>query len=190
LLTQNRHFKLSKITYFTYMDAQITNPASSDLLKEHFIHHLNRVYHGKKYLQKHLPDLNKLSSFKKLKQGLQETWEDINKQIGRIEEIYRLIDGQPDKESCVPIITVFKDAFEPQEYGLQNTLLNDIDIILYLQLLEHINITSYRMLKILAASMKEPAVEQLLLESFDESTDNDKLFVMIADEYVQLRHNN
>jgi hypothetical protein len=38
--------------------------------------------------------------------------------------------------------------------------------------------------------MKEPAVEQLLLESFDESTDNDKLFVMIADEYVQLRHNN
>lgn len=33
--------------------------------------------------------------------------------------------------------------------------------------------------------MGYPEVEQLLLESFDESSDNDKLFVMIADEYVQ-----
>ncbi|CAM3890262.1 DUF892 domain-containing protein [Mucilaginibacter galii] len=172
------------------MDANLINPANSEVIKEHFVHHLNRIYFGKRYLQKHLPDLNKLSSFKKLKQGLDETWEDVNKQVKRIEKIYDLIDAQPAKENCVPIITVFKDAFEPQEYGLQSTLLNDIDIILYLQLLEHINMTSYRMLKILAANMGKTEVEQLLLESFDESSDNDKLFVMIADEYVQLRHNN
>lgn len=172
------------------MDIPSLTPNSPELLKEHFVHHLNRVYFGKKYLKQHLPDLNKLSSFKKLKQGLQETWEDVSKQIGRLEQIYSIIDAQPDKESCVPIITVFKDAFEPQEYGVNSNLLNDIDIILYLQLLEHINITSYRMLKILASSLHKPEVEQLLLESFDESSDNDKLFVMIADEYVQLRHSN
>lgn len=172
------------------MNMNTMETTSPDIIKEHFVHHLNRVYFGKKYLQKHLPDLNKLSSFKKLKQGLQESWEDINKQVVRLEKIYDLIGAQPAKENCVPIITVFKDAFEPQEYGLNSTLLNDIDIILYLQLLEHINITSYRMLKILSASIGNPEIEQLLLESFDESNDNDKLFVMIADEYVQLRHNN
>jgi ferritin-like metal-binding protein YciE len=172
------------------MNTNLINSANSEHIKDHFIHHLNRIYFGKRYLKEHLPGLNRISSFKKLKQGLDEIWEDVCKQIERIDKIYEIIDAQPAKENCVPIITIFKDAFEPQEYGLQGTLLNDIDIILYLQLLEHINITSYRMLKILAATMGNTEVEQLLLESFDESSDNDRLFVMIADEYVQLRHNN
>ena len=165
------------------------NTNRPELLKEHFVHHLNRVYHGKRYLKKHLPKLNDLSSFKKLKQGLQEVLEDVGKQVSRIEEIYKLIDAEPTQENSVPIIAVFKDAFEPQEYGIENGLLNDIDIILYLQLLEHINITSYRMLKILAANMGNAEVEQLLIESFDESSDNDRLFVMIADEYVERENN-
>ena len=166
------------------MDSTAMNSASPQLLKEHFVHHLNRVYYGKQYLYKHLPDLNELSSFKKLKQGLQEVWEDVGKQVKRIQKIYELLDAKPAPENCVPIIAVFKDAFEPQEYEVETCLLNDIDIILYLQLLEHINITSYRMLKILAGTMGNAEVEQLLLESFDESSENDKLFVMIADEYV------
>jgi len=167
------------------MEPNPTHSASPEVIKDHFVHHLNRVYYGKKYLYKHLPDLNELSSFKKLKQGLQEVWEDVGKQVKRIQKIYDLLDAQPAPENCVPIIAVFKDAFEPQEYEVETCLLNDIDIILYLQLLEHINITSYRMLKILAGTLGHAEVEQLLLESLDESSDNDKLFVMIADEYVE-----
>jgi ferritin-like metal-binding protein YciE len=161
---------------------QFTDPA---VMKSHFVHHLNRIYFGKTYLQKHLPLLITQSSFKKLQQGIQEVLDDVNKQIARIKEIYQLLDAEPTAENCVPIIAVFKDAFEPQPYEADCTLLNDLDIILYLQLLEHINITSYRMLKILAASLDNLQIQQLLTESFDESTDNDKLFVMIADEYVK-----
>ena len=167
------------------MEPQSLNSRSPELLKDHFLHHLNRVYYGKQYLKNHLPDLTKISSFNKLKQGIQEVLEDVSKQVNRIQEIYDLLNAQPATENCVPIIAVFKDAFEIQDYQDETCLLNDIDIILYLQLLEHINITSYRMLKILAATMENPKIEQLLLESFDESTDNDKLFVMIADEYVK-----
>ena len=161
------------------------NPSSPEVLKEHFVHHLNRVYYGKQYLKNHLPQLTELSSYKKLQQGIREVWEDVSKQVDRIQEIYKLIDAGPAPENCVPIIAVFKDAFEPQEYSVETSILNDIDIILYLQLLEHINLTSYRMLKILAATMDNAQVEQLLQESFDESSDNDKLFVMIADEFVE-----
>lgn len=166
------------------MEFKPLNTSNPAVLKQHFIHHLDRVYYGKCYLQKHLPGLIKISSFKKLQQGIQEITDDVSNQIGRIEQIYQLIDTQAGPESSIPIITVFKDAFEPQEQDQNNRLLNDIDIILYLQLLEHINITSYRMLKILAASLKLPQVEQLLLESFDEAMDDDKLFVLIADEYL------
>jgi ferritin-like metal-binding protein YciE len=161
------------------------NITSPEILKEHFVHHLNRVYYGKTYLKDHLPNLNEISSFNKLKQGLKEVQGDIVKQVERIQEIYTLLNTSPAQENSVPIIAIFKDAFEPQDYSIETQLLNDIDIILYLQLLEHINITSYRMLKILAASIGNAEIEQLLQECFDESTDNDKLFVMIADEYVE-----
>jgi ferritin-like metal-binding protein YciE len=155
------------------------------VLSEHFIHHLNRVYFGKKYLQEHLPSLIKLSSFKTLKLGIEEVWNDISKQVLRLQRIYQLLNIEPAPENSVPIIAVFKDAFEPQDYGTDNYLLTEIDIILYLQLLEHINLTSYRMLKVLAARLEYKEAEQMLLESFDEAKDNDNLFLMIADEYVK-----
>lgn len=166
---------------------EANNPQFTDptVLRLHFVHHLNRVYFGKTYLQTHLPKLITQSSLKKLQFAIQEVVEDVNKQVSRIEEIYRIIDAEPTNENCVPIIAVFKDAFEPQDYETDNLLLNDVDIILYLQLLEHINMTSYRMLKILARSLNYQEVEQLLIESFDESSDNDILFVLIADEYVK-----
>jgi ferritin-like metal-binding protein YciE len=167
------------------MESNTLNSASPEVLKQHFIHHLNRVYFGKKYVKEHLPNLINLSTFKKLKQAIEETWGDIKNQVERLENIYQLLQMEPARENCVPIIAVFKDAFEPQDYGTDNYLLNDIDIILYLQLLEHMNLTSYRMLKVLAAALNYTEAEQMLLESFDEATDNDKLFLMIADEYVK-----
>jgi ferritin-like metal-binding protein YciE len=159
-------------------------PDDPAILKKHFVHHLNRVYYGKRYLRTNLPPLIDRSSFKKLQQGIQEVWEDVVRQIERIEEIYKLIDAEPDKENCVPIIAVFKDAFEPQDYKMDDCMLNDIDTILYLQLLEHVNITSYRMLKVLAERLNNQEVQQLLQECYDESKEDDHLFLMITDEYV------
>jgi ferritin-like metal-binding protein YciE len=167
------------------MESNVLNSTDPEVLKLHFIHHLNRVYFGKKYVKEHLPNLIKLTTFKKLKQGIEETWSDIKNQVERLESIYQLLHLEPARENCVPIIAVFKDAFEPQDYGTDNYLLTEIDIILYLQLLEHINLTSFRMLKVLAATLNYKEAEQMLLESFDEASDNDKLFLMIADEYVK-----
>jgi hypothetical protein len=59
-------------------------------------------------------------------------------------------------------------------------VLKDIDIILYVQLLKHINITSYRMLKMLAGLIKNKEIDQLLIECFDGSVDDDSLLVLIA----------
>ncbi|WP_295768463.1 DUF892 family protein [uncultured Mucilaginibacter sp.] len=167
------------------MESPLVYSASADVMKKHFVHHLNRVYFGKKYLQQHLPGLTSLASFKKLRFAIEEVIESVNNQVNRIEQIYNDIDAQPDHENCVPIIAIFKDAFETPDYGDGTCLLNDIDIILYLQLLEHINITSYRMLKILASALQYKNAEQLLIESFDESRDDDRLFQMIADEYLR-----
>jgi ferritin-like metal-binding protein YciE len=152
-------------------------------LKAIFTHHLNRIYNGKCFLKKSIDHLISLASFKGLQLAMEEFANDVKNQIARMEEIYKLINETPVDLNCNPITNIIKD-----EFCLDKTqtmpILNDLDIMLYVQLLEHVNITSYRMLIMIAKLLKYDEVKQLLIENFDESTDNDKLFLLIAKEYI------
>ncbi|MET3981215.1 ferritin-like metal-binding protein YciE [Mucilaginibacter sp. UYP25] len=161
-----------------------TPPAPDDaFLKQIFLHHLTRIYNGKRFLQQRTDDLVKIASFKALKLAVGEFGGDVDKQVERMEDIYKLIGETPLPEVCNPIRSIVKDEFCLDD-GQDVPLLNDLDLMLYLQVLEHINITSYRMLIMIAKLLKYDEVKQLLKENFDESADNDKLFTLIAKEYI------
>jgi ferritin-like metal-binding protein YciE len=162
-----------------------TNPPSldEDFLKKIFIHHLSRIYNGKCFLRKNLQHLTSLASFKDLKLAMGEFAGDVEKQIARMEEIYKMMNESPLDMQCNPITSIVRDEFCLDEKQTIS-ILNDLDLVLYVQLLEHVNITSYRMLIMIAKLLKFNDVKQLLTESFDESQDNDKLFLLIAKEYI------
>jgi len=166
------------------MPAKNLKPLDESLLKQVFIHNLNRIYFGKCYLNTHLDHLISIASFPALQLAMQEFWDDIKNQVTRMEAIYELLDATPSDKNCNPIKSIVKDKFcldEEQEM----TILIDMDIISYLQLLEHINITACSMLKMIASVLKNKQIEQLLTECFDESIDNDHLFILISKEYIQ-----
>jgi ferritin-like metal-binding protein YciE len=160
-------------------------PATLDqqLLKQVFVHNLNRIYFGKCYLNKNLAHIMQLASFTALQQAIQEFWDDVKKQIARMEEVYKLIDETPSDKNCNPIKSIIKDEFcLDEEQSIP--ILSDMDVIMYIQLLEHINITSCRMLMMVAKQLKYANAQQLLTECFDESIDNDQLFILISKEYL------
>jgi ferritin-like metal-binding protein YciE len=158
-------------------------PLDTPALKHIFIHNLNRLYFGKCYLNQHLEHLISFASFSSMQLAIHEFWDDIKKQITRMEEIYVLIGEKPSDKNCNPIKSIVKDEFCLDEDKAM-PILTDIDLISYIQLLEHINITACRMLKIIASKQKNEQVVQLLTECFDESTDNDHLFMLISKEYI------
>ena len=161
----------------------IPKQPNADYLKEIFIHQLNRIYHGKCFLDKNIGHLISLASFKALQLAMHEFGYDVKKQIIRMKEVYKLIGEESEDESSNPIKSIISDEFFIDETHSM-PVLNDLDIMLYVQLLEHINITSYRMLIMIANLLKYNDVKQLLTESFDESADNDKLLMLIAKEYI------
>jgi ferritin-like metal-binding protein YciE len=172
------------VTINFYAMAPNTPPApDNDYLKKIFLHHLTRIYNGKRFLHEHTSSLFNLASFKALELAIGEFGGDVKNQIKRMETIYKLIDETPSPEVCNPIKAIVRDEFCLDD-GQDIPLLNDLDIMLYLQVLEHINITSYRMLIMIAKLLKYNEVTQLLTENFDESADNDKLFTLIAKEYI------
>ena len=165
------------------MAAKPPIPLSKEELKTGFIHNLNRLYFGKRYLNDHLEELTTLASFSDLQLALHEFWDDVKNQIIRMDEIYMLIDEKPSDRDCNPIKAIVKQNFCLDEKdGL--AIVKDMDVILYVQLLEHVNITAYRMLKMLAIKLKMKDVTQLLTECFDESKDADQLFVLISKQYL------
>ncbi|SDD72859.1 Ferritin-like metal-binding protein YciE [Mucilaginibacter pineti] len=153
------------------------------LLKQVFIHNLNRIYFGKCYLNNNLAHIMDLASFKALKLAIGEFWDDVKKQITRMEEIYANIGEIPSDKNCNPIKSIVKDEFCLDE-DQSLSILRDMDIIMYLQLLEHVNITSCRMLIMVAKLLEHETAQQLLTECFDESMDNDQLFMIISKEYL------
>jgi ferritin-like metal-binding protein YciE len=152
-------------------------------VKKVFVHNLNRMYFGKLFLSQKMPALIEIASFKTLKLALIEMNTDVINQIKRMSDIYALINERPTNEANNPIKSIVKDDF-----CLNTTadipMLNDMDIILYVQILEHINITAYRLMKLTAPTLNNKQVQQLLTECFDESVEDDHLFVMISQEYI------
>ena len=162
----------------------VTDPS---VLKHLFTHNLNKLYYGKLYIKNNLAHLIEVASFKALQLALQELQDDVEKHLARLNEIYNILKITPSDEECIPVKAIFKETFALEKKGIGMELLGDMNIMLYMQLIEHINIMAFRMLRILGKALKLDDIEQLLLESFDESIDDDRLFMMIINEYLTIQ---
>jgi ferritin-like metal-binding protein YciE len=159
--------------------------AVNDLdVKQLFIHQLNRVNCTKGYLIRNLPLLVKIASFKNMQLAMREDLDDVKRQQLRIDHIYDMLGSQPSDEGCDVIKSVMEEAFNLNNNAGKSTIINDLDIILYMQLIENIELSSFRMLKLIAENMGNAEITQMLTECCDENADNDNLFALIAEEYL------
>jgi ferritin-like metal-binding protein YciE len=159
-------------------------------LKQLFIHQLNRVNCTKGYLARNLPKLQEIASFNTMKLAIREDMEDVQKQQDRIDQIYDLLQTEPSDEGCEVIKSVIEEAYNLNNNSGKSTIINDMDVILYMQLIENIELTSFRMLKMIAGYLRNPQINQMLIECFDESADNDRLFTLISVEYLEKKTEN
>ena len=159
-------------------------------LKKLFVHQLNRVNCTKGYLARNLPKLQEIASFNTMKLAIREDLEDVEKQQARIDEIYSLLKTKPSDEGCEVIKSIIEEAYNLNNNSGKSTIINDMDVILYMQLIEHIELTSFRMLKMIAGYMGNPQITQMLTECFDENVDNDRLFTLICEEYLEKKAEN
>ena len=161
------------------------NKSLNDLdYKQLFVHQLNRVNCTKGYLIKNLPILKEMASFHNMQLAIQESLDDVKNQQERIDKMYELLASGPSDEGCEVIKSILEEAFHLGDNKGKSTILNDMDIILYTQLIENLELTSFRMLKLIAHFLGNDQIMQMVTECFDENIDNDKLFSLISEEYL------
>ena len=157
----------------------------SDRLIRFFINHLNRIYCAKSHLRERLPEIIEHSQFSDLASVITETLDDVEKQLLRMDEIYRLMHIDHDFGKCQGMVGLIEDTYDAIHEERDKPELRDLSILFYMQNIESIQTASYKMLKMAAVKIGDNAISQLLKDNFDEATVDLKLFQHLAEQYFE-----
>src|ERR1700744_2550455 len=156
------------------------NHLSPAELRHFLISHLNRIYCAKRQLADKLPELARRSYFLDLRQAIGETVEIVENQIARIRQIYIALDAFYHPESCSGLVGLLDEAFQSIGRPEDSPAVRDLSVLFYMQDIESIEITSFKMLMLVADLLEEKEVAQLLMECYDEAREDKILFKEIA----------
>jgi len=168
------------------MDHNIPNQPRLDeaKLRAFFIDHLNRIYCAKMHMVKRFREVAGMAHFKDIFHALNETADDVEKQIFRMEMIYSLMNAKYRDGVCSGMTGMLDEALVAIYEEDGDTALRDMAILFYLQNIEGIEAASFQVLQMAAKQLQNPDVLQLVRENFDEAKEDRALLLMITAKYL------
>jgi ferritin-like metal-binding protein YciE len=152
------------------------------LLRRTFLEHLNYIYYGKQHLVDFFKEVHTIATLNVLKQAIQECIDDTNSQIQHLSDIYTAIDASPQRTSTLGIRATTLEAYLAAIRAGRSKLEKDVFILFYLQQIEGIEITYFKVLKNLAQAIGYN--DSFLDQPFDTAVENRILFESIYKEYI------
>lgn len=163
---------------------EIKKIVSPEKLLSYFTDHLNLIYCAKLHLVKQLPLMAEYAAFADLRNAILETCEDISKQILRMDEIYVILEAVYSPKNCATASGLLEDSFKAIAEKGEDPILRDLSILFYMQNIESIEVSSFKVLQMAAAVLQNKQVSQLMQENFDEAKEDRKLLVLINAKYL------
>ncbi len=152
------------------------------LLKRTFTEHLNYIYYGKHHLMKFLQEVEEIARLQVLKLAIKEAMDDTLDQLTQIDNVFKAIDDTPSKTNTLGIKAITLEAYLSAIKAGKTPLEKDVFILFYLQQIEGIEITYFKVLKNLAKAIGYRDV--YLEQTFDTAVENEILFEAIYKEYI------
>ena len=152
------------------------------LLKNTFLNHLNYIYYGKHHLLTFFTEVKDIATLAVLKMAIQEGIDDTENQLEQLEELFNTIGEKPSKTNTLGIKALTLEAYIAAIKGGKTSLEKDVFILFYLQQIEGIEITYFKVLKNLATAIGYS--NHFLDLPFDLAVENKILFEAIYREYI------
>ena len=152
------------------------------LLKKTFLEHLNYIYYGKQHLVDFFKEIEGIARLNVLKQAIAECIEDTHSQLNCMDKIYEAIKETPAKTNTLSLKATMLEAYLSAIRSGRSPLEKDVLILFYLQQIEGIEITYFKVLKNLAKAIGYS--NSFLDQPFDLAVENRILFEAIYKEYI------
>jgi len=150
------------------------------MLKELFVDELKDIYWAEKHLTKALPKMSKAATSEELRDAFQEHLAVTETQIGRIEQVFEILDMPARAKKCEAMEGLVKEAQGIIEDLPKGTMVRDAGLIIAAQKVEHYEIAAYGSLVQLAKTMGENEIADLLALTLDEEKQTDQLLTELA----------
>jgi ferritin-like metal-binding protein YciE len=153
-------------------------------LKTIFNDELNSMLCAITHLSKNLPEMADLAAFTNLRLAFEETQEETKNQIERIKQILEHFNIEESEKASLGIKCIIDEAYSAVSRTAEKSFKRDMALIFYAQIVEHVEIASYNILKAIASKLHYTKAGILLGENLDEAKDTKKLLQLISDEYI------
>jgi ferritin-like metal-binding protein YciE len=150
------------------------------MLKELFVEELKDIYWAEKHLTKALPKMKKAATSEELANAFDEHLAVTQEQVGRVEQVFELLDMAPRAKKCEAMDGLVKEAQEVIEELPKGSAVIDAGLIIAAQKVEHYEIAAYGSLVQLAKTMGENEIADLLQQTLDEEKEADQLLTELA----------
>lgn len=152
-------------------------------LTQLFIHQLKDMYWAEKALVKALPKMISNATSDKLTNALDEHLSETEKQVDRLEEVFKSMDMKPEAKKCDAMDGLLKEAEEIMKETEKGDV-RDAGIIVAAQKVEHYEIASYGSLCTFAETLSKDTALKNLKEILSEEKNADKKLTKIAEASV------
>jgi ferritin-like metal-binding protein YciE len=155
-----------------------------EALQKLFTNEVADLYDAEQQILKALPKLIDECSSEELKQALQEHLTVTQRQVTRLEQIFRDLGEKPNKK-CKGMAGIISEGEEVLKEDLEDST-KDAGIIGAAQKVEHYEIASYGTARTLAEFLGNDRVAQLLEETLDEEKEADARLTEIAESSINI----
>jgi ferritin-like metal-binding protein YciE len=150
-------------------------------LTQLLIEELKDIYHAETQLVKALPKMAKAAHSATLKEAMTEHLSETQNQVGRLEQVFSLLNTTPKAKPCKGMQGLLAEGSEKIEEQEKGALL-DLGIIAAAQRVEHYEISAYGTARAIAEQIGNAEVARLLEETENEEKAADDKLSEVAGE--------
>ncbi|MDN3550278.1 DUF892 family protein [Mucilaginibacter aquaedulcis] len=151
-------------------------------LKKIFLEHLNSIYCGKQHLISFFEEIKELATLQFLKNAIEDCKNDAEYQIQHLDGIFNSINEDQSKISVLGMKAMTLEAYISAIKAGKTPMERDVFIVFYLQLIEGIEVTYFKVLKNLAKAIGYS--NSFLDKPFNQAVEDKIMFESIYKEYI------
>jgi len=151
-------------------------------LKKIFLEHLNSIYCGKQHLIQFFDEIEGLATLQFLKSAIKECCDDAQDQLQHLDGIFNSINEDQSKISVLGMKAMTLEAYISAIKAGKTPMERDVFIVFYLQLIEGIEVTYFKVLRNLAKAIGYS--NTFLDKPFNQALEDKIMFESIYKEYI------
>lgn len=156
-------------------------------LYKFFLDGLKDMYFAEKHILEALPKMKEAATTEDLQDAFEDHHLVTQKQVSRLEKVFKSIGESPEAKKCDAIIGIVKEGENIIKETEEGTMTRDAALIIAAQKVEHYEIASYGGLVALAETLQLDRAADLLHQTLEEEEETDMDLTDIAESSINFR---